>query len=205
VPAAFAYRLPQGYDDIELAPLMCAGIIGYRALQRAGLPQGGALGIYGFGGSAHLTAQIAIAQGATVHVMTRGEQAQMLALDLGAASATGAYDAPPEPLDSAVLFAPVGELVPVALRALDRGGILSIAGIHLSDVPSLNYERELFYEREIRSVTANTRADGEAFLQFAAEHRLKVRTHPYPLVQAQQALQDLKAGRFDGAAVLCLT
>ncbi|CAN5657353.1 zinc-binding alcohol dehydrogenase family protein [soil metagenome] len=202
VPAPFAYHLPDGYDDVELAPLLCAGIIGYRALQRAGLPKGGRLGIYGFGGSAHLTAQVAMAQGATVHVMTRGEQAQQLALDLGAASATGAYDAPPELLDSAILFAPVGDLVPIALRALDRGGILSIAGIHLSDVPVLNYERELFYEREIRSVTANTRADGEAFLRFAADHHLQVTTHEYPLAQAQHALQDLKAGRFDGAAVL---
>jgi propanol-preferring alcohol dehydrogenase len=160
------------------------------------------LGIYGFGGSAHLTAQIALAQGATVHVMTRDEKAQQLALGLGAASVTGAYDAPPEPLDGAILFAPVGDLVPVALRALDRGGILSIAGIHLSDVPALNYEREMFYEREIRSVTANTRADGEAFLRFAADHHLQVTTHDYPLAHAQQALQDLKAGRFDGAAVL---
>lgn len=202
VPAEFAYRLPPGYDDAELAPLLCAGIIGYRALERAALPPGGRLGIYGFGGSAHLTAQVALARGATVHVMTRGEQAQRLALELGAASATGAYDAPPEPLDSAILFAPAGELVPVALRALDRGGILSIAGIHLSDVPVLNYERELFYEREVRSVTANTRADGEAFLSFAAEHRLQVTTHDYPLAQAQRALADLKAGRFDGAAVL---
>ena len=203
VPAAFAYQLPAGYDDVELAPLLCAGIIGYRALLRAGLPEGGRLGIYGFGGSAHLTAQVAIAQGATVHVMTRGAQAQKLALDLGAASATGAYGTPPEPLDSAILFAPVGDLVPVAMRALDRGGILSIAGIHLSDVPPLDYERELFYEREIRSVTANTRADGEAFLRFAATHHLQVTTHEYPLAQAQQALVDLKAGRFDGAAVLC--
>jgi propanol-preferring alcohol dehydrogenase len=202
VPAAFAYRLPTGYDDVELAPLLCAGIIGYRALQRVSLPQGGRLGIYGFGGSAHLTTQVAIAQGATVHVMTRGAQARRLALDLGAASATGAYDAAPEPLDGAILFAPVGDLVPVALRALDRGGILSIAGIHLSDVPAMNYERELFYEREIRSVTANTRADGEAFLRFAADHHLQVTTHQYPLAQAQRALQDLKAGRFDGAAVL---
>jgi propanol-preferring alcohol dehydrogenase len=202
VPAAFAYRLPPGYEDVEVAPLLCAGIIGYRALQRVGLPRGGRLGIYGFGGSAHLTAQVAIAQGATVHVMTRGERARRLALALGAASAAGAYDAPPEPLDGAILFAPVGDLVPVALRALDRGGILSVAGIHLSDVPALNYERELFYEREIRSVTANTRADGEAFLRFAADHRLQVTTHEYPFASAQLALQDLKAGRFDGAAVL---
>jgi propanol-preferring alcohol dehydrogenase len=137
-----------------------------------------------------------------VHVMTRGEAAQQLAITLGATSASGAYDAPPEPLDSAILFAPVGDLVPVALEALDRGGILSIAGIHLSDVPVLNYERDLFYEREIRSVAANTRADGEAFLRFAAEHHLQVTTHEYPLDQAQVALQDLKSGCFDGAAVL---
>ncbi|WP_370365962.1 zinc-binding alcohol dehydrogenase family protein [Catenulispora sp. GP43] len=202
VPAAFAYRLPAGYTDAELAPLLCAGIIGYRALQRAAVPDGGRLGIYGFGGSAHLAAQVALARGATVHVMTRGERAQRLALQLGAASVVGAYDEPPEKLDAAILFAPVGDLVPVALRALDRGGVLAIAGIHLSDVPSLVYERDLFYERQIRSVTANTRADGEDFLRFAAEHRLEVTTHPYPLREAQQALRDLKAGLFDGAAVL---
>ena len=202
VPAAYAYRLPEGYDDVELAPLLCAGIIGYRALRRTDLPPGGRLGVYGFGGSAHLATQVALAGGATVHVLTRDQAARRLALDLGAASAGGAYDSPPEPLDAAILFAPVGDLVPVALRALDRGGVLAIAGIHLSDVPVLNYQRELFYEREIRSVTANTRADGEAFLRFAAEHRLHVRTHVYPLAGAQQALQDLKAGRFDGAAVL---
>jgi propanol-preferring alcohol dehydrogenase len=202
VPAAFAYRLPAGYTDAELAPLLCAGIIGYRALERAAVPDKGRLGIYGFGGSAHLAAQVALARGATVHVMTRGEQARKLALRLGAASALDAYDSPPEKLDSAILFAPVGDLVPVALRALDRGGVLAIAGIHLSDVPALVYERELFYEREIRSVTANTRADGQAFLRFAAGHHLDVTTHAYPLGRAQDALQDLKAGRFDGAAVL---
>jgi alcohol dehydrogenase, propanol-preferring len=202
VPADFAHTLPEHYDDVELAPLLCAGIIGYRALQRVSLPDGGRLGIYGFGGSAHLTAQIALARGATVHVMTRGQQAQRLALGLGAASATGAYDAPPEPLDGAILFAPVGDLVPTALQALDRGGILSIAGIHLSGVPELNYERDLFYEREIRSVTANTRADAREFLQFAGDHHLQVTTHEYPMEQGQQALEDLQAGRFDGAAVL---
>ncbi|MCA4726597.1 zinc-binding alcohol dehydrogenase family protein [Mycolicibacterium fortuitum] len=205
VPAAFAYRLPAGYDDAELAPMLCAGIIGYRALRRSGLQAGGRLGIYGFGGSAHLTAQVALALGATVHVMTRGLKAQQLALELDAASVTGVYDRPPEPLDAAILFAPVGDLVPVALRALDRGGILSIAGIHLTDIPTLNYERELFYEREIRSVTANTRTDGMAFLRFAADHRLHVATHRYPLTGAQQALKDLKAGVFDGAAVLTNT
>lgn len=202
VPAAFAYRLPSGYDDVELAPMLCAGIIGYRALRRSDLQGGGRLGIYGFGGSAHLTAQLALSLGAEVHVMTRGAKAQQLALALGATSVNGAYDKPPVPLDSAILFAPVGALVPVAMRALDRGGILSIAGIHLSDVPPLSYERELFYEREVRSVTANTRTDGAAFLSFASNHRLRVSTHQYPFSQAQQALKDLKAGRFDGAAVL---
>lgn len=202
VPAAFAYRLPSGYSDAELAPLLCAGIIGYRALRRASLPDGGRLGIYGFGGSAHLAAQVALARGATVHVLTRGQHARRLALELGAASAGDAYDDPPEPLDAAILFAPVGDLVPVALRALDRGGVLSIAGIHLSDVPPLNYERELFYERQVRSVTSNTRVDGREFLRFAADHRLRVTTHEYPLSAADSALNDLKAGRFDGAAVL---
>ena len=167
VPAAYAYRLPDGYDDAELAPLLCAGIIGYHALKRAELPPGGRLGLYGFGGSAHLAAQVALAQGATVHVLTRGEQAQRLALELGVASVGGADDAPPEPLDSAILFAPVGDLVLPALAALDRGGTLAIAGIYLSDIPSLNYEKHLFQERQLRSVTSNTRADGREFLALA--------------------------------------
>ena len=202
VPAAYAHRLPPGYSDAELAPLLCAGIIGYRALQRAELPPGGRLGIYGFGGSAHLAAQVALARGATVHVLTRGEQARRLALELGAASAGDAADMPPEPLDAAILFAPVGDLVLPALAALDRGGTLAIAGIHLTDIPPLNYERHLFQERQLRSVTANTRADAREFLGLAAEHHLAVTVHPYPLDAAGRALQDLKAGRFDGAAVL---
>lgn len=202
VPAEFAYRLPDGVDDVTLAPLLCAGIIGFRALVRASLPEGGRLGLYGFGGSAHLCAQLAIAQGAEVHVMTRGAEAQQLARSLGAASVNGAYDAPPVPLDAAITFAPVGDLVPVAMRALDRGGVLSIAGIHLSDIPVLNYERELFYEKEIRSVTANTREDGREFLELAARYGVAATTHTYPLSNADQALADLKAGRFDGAAVL---
>ena len=202
VPAAFAYRLPADVSDVELAPLLCAGIIGYRALLRASLPERGRLGLYGFGDSAHLTAQLALAQGATVHALTRGEGSRRLALELGAASAADAYDAPPEPLDSAILFAPVGDLVPVALRALDRGGVLAVAGIHLTDTPPLNYERELFYEKELRSVTSNTRQDGREFLALAARHHVRATTHVYPMSAAQQALQDLKAGRFDGAAVL---
>jgi propanol-preferring alcohol dehydrogenase len=202
VPAAYAYRLPGGYDDAELAPLLCAGIIGYHALKRAELPPGGRLGLYGFGGSAHLAAQVALAQGATVHVLTRGEQAQRLALELGVASVGGAADSPPEPLDAAIMFAPVGELVLPALAALDRGGTLAIAGIYLSDIPPLNYETHLFQERQLRSVTSNTRADGREFLSLAGEHKLAVTVHHYPLDKADRALQDLKAGRFDGAAVL---
>ncbi|MDY6998825.1 MAG: zinc-binding alcohol dehydrogenase family protein [Actinomycetota bacterium] len=202
VPAAFALPLPAGYSDEELAPLLCAGIIGYRALQRAALPPGGRLGIYGFGGSAHLTAQVAIAGGAEVHVMTRGEQARDLALALGAVSAQGAADPPPVALDAAILFAPVGELVLPALEALDRGGTLAVAGIHLSDIPTLNYQRHLFQERQVRSVTSNTRADAHAFLEFAAGHRIEVTTRPYPLDRADEALADLSAGRVSGAAVL---
>nr|WP_142245489.1 zinc-binding alcohol dehydrogenase family protein [Mycobacterium sp. IS-836] len=202
VPAAFAHHLPSGYSDSELAPLLCAGIIGYRSLLRAELPPGGRLGIYGFGGSAHITAQVALAQGAEVHVMTRGAEAQQLARKLGAASAQGAADPPPVPLDAAILFAPVGDLVPPAMEALDRGGTLSIAGIHLSDVPSLNYQRHLFQEREIRSVTSNTRADARAFLDFAAGHHIEVTTPEYPLAQADRALADLAGGHIAGAAVL---
>ena len=202
VPAAYAHRLPDGYTELELAPLLCAGIIGYHALQRAELPPGGRLGLYGFGGSAHLAAQVALTRGATVHVLTRGEQAKRLARELGAASVGDAADMPPEPLDSAILFAPVGELVLPALAALDRGGTLAIAGIALTDIPPLNYERHLFQERQLRSVTSNTRADAREFLDFAAEHKLAVTVHPYSLDAADQALRDLKVGRFDGAAVL---
>jgi propanol-preferring alcohol dehydrogenase len=202
VPEAYAYRLPTGYSDAELAPLLCAGIIGYRALERAELPAGGRLGIYGFGASAHLAAQVALARGATVHVLTRSAAARELALSLGAASAGVADAMPPEPLDAAILFAPVGDLVLPALAALDRGGTLSVAGIHLSDIPVLNYQRHLFQERQLRSVTANTRDDGTAFMAFAAGHRLKVTTTPYPLDQADRALSDLAGDRVDGAAVL---
>jgi propanol-preferring alcohol dehydrogenase len=202
VPAAFAHHLPTAYTDTALAPLLCAGIIGYRSLMRADLPAGGRLGIYGFGGSAHLTAQVAIAQGAEVHVMTRGEQARELALSLGAASAQGPADRPPVPLDSAILFAPVGDLVLPALEALDRGGTLAIAGIYLSDVPALNYERHLFQERQVRSVTSNTRTDAREFLAFAGQHHIDVTSPEYPLTRADAALSDLSEGRIAGAAVL---
>jgi propanol-preferring alcohol dehydrogenase len=199
---AYVHHIPAGFSDVEAAPLLCAGIIGYRALRRADLPPGGRLGIWGFGGSAHLTAQIAVAEGAAVHVFTRGAAARELALELGAASARDSYDPAPEPLDSAIIFAPAGELVPPALAALDRGGTLAIAGIHLTDIPVLNYAEHLFQERTLRSVTASTRGDAEEFLRLAGRLRLRVTTTPYSLDQADRALADLAAGRVDGAAVL---
>lgn len=202
VPARYAYELPAGYRAEDLAPLLCAGIIGYRALRLTDLPERGRLGIYGFGASAHLTAQLAVAQGAVVHVLTRSPAAQALARELGAASAGDAGTGPPEPLDAAILFAPDGALVPVALEALDSGGTLSIAGIHLSDIPPLDYQRHLFRERTVRSVTANTREDGRAFLVAAAEHRLRATVTAYDFAQADTALDDLAAGRVRGAAVL---
>jgi propanol-preferring alcohol dehydrogenase len=202
VDEAFAYRLPDGFDDATAAPLLCAGIIGYRALRRAQLPPGGRLGIYGFGASAHLAAQVAMHEGATVHVLTRSPEARRLALDLGVASAGAADDAPPEPLDSAILFAPAGGLVPVALRALDRGGTLSVAGIHLSAIPSLDYDAELFQERNLVSVTANTRRDGEELLELAARIPIRPTVVPYPLARADQALADVAHDRLTGAAVL---
>ena len=202
VPAAFAYELPAGYADEEVAPLLCAGIIGLRALRRACLPPGGRLGLYGFGGSAHLVAQIALSQGAEVHVLTRGEEAQVLARELGAASAGGPDDAPPVALDSAIVFAPAGELVPVALEALDRGGTLALAGIYMTDIPVLDYGRHLFLERSVRTVTSNTRADGEELLRLASRLPLQIRTTAYAFTDADQALGDLAHGRFAGAAVL---
>ncbi|MFX4292956.1 zinc-dependent alcohol dehydrogenase family protein [Streptomyces bohaiensis] len=202
LPEPFVYPLPERHDPATLAPLLCAGIIGYRALRRAALPSGGRLGIYGFGGSAHLTAQVALAEGATVHVLTRSSRARELALRLGAASASGAFARPPEPLDAAILFAPVGTLVPVALEALERGGTLVVAGIHLSAVPTLDYRRHLFQERDLRSVTSNTRRDGREFLARAEEIGIRPTVERYPLDRADRALADLAADRVDGAAVL---
>jgi propanol-preferring alcohol dehydrogenase len=200
--AAYVYPLPDALDDEQAAPLLCAGIIGYRALLRADVPPGGALGIYGFGGSAHLTAQVALHQGLRVHVLTRGANSRALARDLGVDSAGEPDAAPPEPLDGAILFAPAGELVPAALAALAPGGTLAVAGIWLSDISPLSYAEHLFEERQLRSVTANTRADGEAFLRLAARFGVRATTHAYPMAQAERALADLKHGRFSGAAVL---
>jgi len=202
VPEAYAYELPDAFDDVTAAPLLCAGIIGFRALERANVPTGGRLGLFGFGGSAHLAAQIAIHRGAAVHVFTRSEAARRLALELGCASAGDARDALPESLDAAILFAPSGDVVPVALGALDRGGRLAIAGIHLTDIPPLRYEAHLFHERELVSVTANTREDGRRFLAEAAQAGVQVHTTPYPFDRADEALADLWHGRVTGAAVI---
>ena len=204
VPAAFAHSLPDGLDDVAAAPLLCAGLIGYRALQRADLPVGGRLGIWGFGGSAHITAQLALAAGAELHVVTRSEDGQRLARDLGAAWAGGSGETPPVPLDAAIVFAPAGELVPEALAALDRGGTVALAGIHMSDIPVLDYQAHLFQERQVRSVTANTRADADAFLAVAGRLDLELTTHPYAFEDADRALADLAHDRFAGAAVLVL-
>jgi alcohol dehydrogenase, propanol-preferring len=201
---AYVHPLPRGFSDTELAPLLCAGIIGYRALLRAQVPPGGTLGLWGFGGSAHLAAQVAIAQGAAVHVFTRAPAARELALSLGAASAQDSFDPSPAPLDSAIIFAPVGDMVPPALAALDRGGTLAIAGIYLTDIPALNYGKHLFQERTLRSVTSNTRGDAAEFLTLAERLRLKVTTTPYPFGAAAQALADLAADRVQGAAVLTM-
>jgi len=198
----FAYAIPERFSDEEAAPLLCAGIIGYRALRRSRLPAGGRLGIYGFGGSAHLAAQIAMGEGARVHVLTRSGAARDLATRLGAVSVGDGTAKPPEPFDSAILFAPVGTLVLPALEALERGGTLAIAGIHLTDIPSLDYERHLFEERVLCSVTANTRQDGLEFLEAAAALPVQVSTVAYDMDQANGALADLAHGRVDGAAVL---
>lgn len=204
VPEAFAYPLPDGTDPVRTAPLLCAGIIGYRALSRANVPPGGRLGIYGFGSSAQLTARLALAGGIEVFAMTRGERNRELARRLGLSFVGEAEAAPPVPLDSVILFAPAGNLVPVALRATRRGGTVVVAGIHLSDVPSLDYEADLFYERDLRSVTANTRADGAAFLRLAHNLDLVPETTVYPFGQLDRAVADLRAGSAAGSLVIDL-
>lgn len=202
VPEAYAYPLPAGADAVQTAPLLCAGIIGYRALSRTNLPPGGRLGIYGFGSSAHLTAHLARAAGAELFVMSRGEQDRSLAAALGAVFVGGATDEPPERLDAAIVFAPVGELVPVALRATERGGTVVVAGIHLSDIPAMSYREHLFQERDLRTVAANTRADGEAFLRLARTLELGPTVTSYPFEQADRAVDALRRGEASGSIVV---
>jgi len=201
-PADFVYALPDDLDARDAAPLLCAGIIGYRAWRRSGVRPGGRLGLFGFGGSAHIVIQVARHHGCEVSVFSRGGVHREHAEELGAAWVGDTRDRPPHPLDAAILFAPAGEIVPVALSRLDRGGVLACAGIHMSDVPPLDYQRHLFQERELRSVTANTREDGRELLRLAAEIPLRTGTTAYALEHANRALLDLKEDRVRGAAVL---
>ena len=197
----FCFAIPAGYSDIEAAPLLCAGLIGYRSLRMAGDAR--RLGLYGFGAAAHIIAQIARWQGRAVYAFTSpgDTEAQAFAGDLGAVWAGGSDQSPPEMLDAAIIFAPVGSLVPAALRAVERGGTVVCAGIHMSAIPSFPYNA-LWGERVVRSVANLTRRDGEEFLKLAPKVPVRTRTLPYPLEQANQALDDLRAGRLQGAAVL---
>lgn len=207
-PAAFAYSLPEGFDDVQAAPLLCAGIIGYRALRLTRLDQrkdgwsGARLGLYGFGAAGHVCIQLARARGAEVYVSTRDrERHQALALELGATWVGGAFDEPPAKLDAAIIFAPAGELVPVALKALDKGGVLVLGGIHMSTIPPLDYAL-IYGERTVCSVANNTREDGREFLAEAA--RIPVRTHveTFSFTAANDALIALKHDAIRGAGVL---
>jgi propanol-preferring alcohol dehydrogenase len=202
VPARFAYPIPPIFSDDDAAPLLCAGIIGYRALRLSGIKPGQRLGLYGFGASAHIVIQIARHWGCQVYVSSLKAEHQQLARQLGAVWVGGATDMPPDRLHGSIIFAPAGELVPPALRALERGGTLALAGIHMSPIPSLDYDREVFGERVIRSVTANTRQDGLDLLHEAAAIPIKPHTVRFPLDEANRALREVKAGSLQGAAVL---
>jgi len=197
----FCFALPESYEDLHAAPLLCAGLIGYRALRLAGdAPR---IGLYGFGDSAHIIAQVARYQGRRVFAFTSpgDTKKQAFARSLGAEWAGDSLTPPPEPLDAALILAPVGALVPAALKALDRGGVVVCAGIHMSDIPSFPYDL-LWMERQIRSVANLTRRDGEELLQIAPKVPVRTEVHPYPLAEANTALDDLAHGRFEGAAVL---
>jgi propanol-preferring alcohol dehydrogenase len=203
-PEAFAYEIPDAFGDVEAAPLLCAGIVGYRAFKRSRPREGGTLAIYGFGSSAHVIVQIALHRGMEVYVVTRGEGHRALAREMGAAwVGERAADMPVE-TESAVIFAPAGELVPQALRKLRKGGTLSLAGIYMTPIPRMDYEECVFYERDIRSVTANTRQDGRELLAEAADIPIRPHTTTYPLEDANRALQDLKADRLNGTGVLVM-
>jgi propanol-preferring alcohol dehydrogenase len=202
VPEAFAYALPPMWDDAEAAPLLCAGIIGYRALRRSQVARGGTLALYGFGSSAHVTLQVARHWGCAVLVSTRDAAHRALARELGAVWVGGPGDRLPTPVSAAIVFAPAGELVPAALRDLDKGGTVALAGIHMSELPAMSYEPHLFWEKTVQSVTANTRADGEALLAEAAAIPLRPRVTRHPLERANEVLAALHGGRVQGTAVL---
>ena len=202
VPSAFAYRVPAALADTEAAPLLCAGIIGYRALKLSRVGPGGRLGVYGFGSSAHVTLQVARARGIEVYVCTREASHRALAERLGAAWSGDIADRMPRRMHGIIVFAPAGPLVPVALDNLDRGGTLALAGIHMTPIPPLDYERHLFYERTVCSVTANTRADGVELLEEAARIGLRPVVTTFPLEAANNALAALGRGAFPGSGVL---
>ncbi len=198
----FAYPIPDGFDVLQAAPLLCAGIIGYRALQRADVPAGGRLALYGFGSSASVVIQIALHRGHEVHVVTRGESHRRLARDMGAQWVGGPGESPPVEMDSAIIFAPAGEIVPDALASLGKGGTVAMAGIYMTPVPELDYEAHLFHEKNLRSVESNTREDGRGLLREAAEVPVRARVTPFPLEEANEALVHLKNDEIDGSAVL---
>ena len=203
-PEDFVYRLPENFSDRDAAPLLCAGIIGFRCLRLANLKRGHRLAFYGFGAAAHVAIQVARHWGVEVYAATRGAKHQQLALQLGAVWAGEATDEPPEKLDAAIIFAPAGELVPPALKALKKGGVLVLGGIHMSPIPSFDYNL-LYQERLIRSVANNTRRDGQDFLKIAAEIPICTQVAMFPLREANRALNDLKSDRINGAAVLDCT
>jgi propanol-preferring alcohol dehydrogenase len=204
VPEAFAYEIPDVFPDVEATPLLCAGIIGYRALHRSQLPRGGTLAIFGFGSSAHVVIQIALHRGCRVLAVTRGEKHRQLALQMGAQWAGETTQGMPGLADSAIIFAPAGDLIPAALRSLKKGGTLALAGIYMSTIPALDYEKHLFYEKNVHSVTANTRDDGRGLLAEAAEIPIRPHVTTYPLAEANRALQELKADRISGTGVLLI-
>jgi propanol-preferring alcohol dehydrogenase len=198
----FAYSLPDAFTDTEAPPLLCAGIIGYRSLKRSQLAPGESLAIYGFGSSAHIVLQIAQHTGSKVYVCTRGQKHRELAKRLGAEwVGENAADVPVE-TDSAIIFAPAGSLVPQALSRLRKGGTLALAGIYMSDIPQMNYEHHLFYEKNIHSVTANTREDGVELLRLAAEIPIRPQVELFPLREANGALIRLKEDKIEGSGVL---
>lgn len=201
-PEAFLYPIPTGVSSREAAPFLCAGIIGYRALRRSNAGPGAAVGLYGFGASAHIVAQIAKHWDCPVYVCTRGEKHQQLAREMGAVWVGSADTTLPVKLQSGILFAPAGELVPNALAALDKGGTLALAGIYMTPIPEMDYGKYLFLERNLRSVTANTRQDGKELLRLAASIPLHTHTQEFPLEQANEALLALKRDQINGAAVL---
>jgi propanol-preferring alcohol dehydrogenase len=200
-PDDFVYAIPEVFSDEQAAPLLCAGIIGFRSLRLSGIKPGERLGFYGFGAAAHLAIQVARHWKVEVYASTRDARHQRLAMDLGAAWAGGTFAEPPEDLDAAIIFAPAGEIVPAALKALRKGGTLVLGGIHMSPIPSLDYNL-LYQERIIRSVANNTRQDGEDFLRVAAEIPIGTRVQMFPLSEANRALNALKNDAIPGAAVL---